>query len=110
MPSKKKKNGGNLTTEILVQIRDEMRATRLELRDEIRALREEHSASLSELNDHVDQLERRQTEDAVRLSTEVVALASAVREVRDLLRDQHIERERLEDHERRLRALEKRSP
>lgn len=50
-----------------------------------------------------------QTEDSLRLATEVVAVARAVGQVRELLKDQRIERERMEDHERRIRALEKRS-
>jgi hypothetical protein len=94
----KKRAGSSLTTEILVQIRDEMRATREHL-----------GGRLSELNERVDRLERRQSEDAVRLASELVAVASAVKEVRDLLRDQRVERERLEDHERRITLLEKRS-
>jgi hypothetical protein len=85
----KKPNGGprDLTTEILVQIRDEMRQMREDLR----------------------RLEKRQSDDATRLSTELVGVAKAVLQVRDLLREQRIERERVEDHEKRIRALEKKA-
>jgi hypothetical protein len=84
--------GGDLTTQILVQIRDEMR----HMRSEQRAT-----------NERLDRLETRQTEDAMRLSTELVAVAKAGIEVRDLLRAQRIDARRLEGHERRLARIEK---
>jgi hypothetical protein len=93
MAGKKKRSGdGDLTTEILVQIRDEMRSMRAEQRA---------------TNERLDRLEARQSEDAVRLSTELVAVARAVVEVRDLLREQRASSSRLEDHERRLARIEK---
>ena len=57
----------------------------------------------------LDKLERRQTETETRLATEFVAVAKAVGEVRDLLKDQRIDRDKLEDHERRIRVLETRT-
>jgi hypothetical protein len=100
----KKRNGrsADLTTEVLVQIRDELHRTREQLSGGLHELGD----ALQETNDRLDRLERRQTEDALRLATELVAVASAVGEVRDLLRDQRIERDRLEDHERRIAKLE----
>jgi hypothetical protein len=85
----KKGNGGpaDLSTKVLIQIRDELRKT----------------------NERLDRLERRQTEDAVRVATELVAVAHAVGEVRDLLKERRAEREKIDDHERRISALEKRS-
>lgn len=90
----KKRNGNppDLSTEILRQIRDEMRGMRHEQQT---------------TNERLDRLERRQTEDSVRLASELVAVARAVVEVRDLLRDQRAEQTKLEDPERRLRAIEK---
>ncbi len=64
---------------------------------------------LDTTNGRLKQLERRQTDDAVRLSTEVIAVAKAVGQVRDLLRDQRLDRDKMTDHERRISALEKRS-
>lgn len=88
MASKKRSGGpADLTTEILVQIRDEMR----------------------QMRDDLGRLELRQSADATRLATELVAVADAVVQVRDLLRDQRAERARLEDHEARLRALERKT-
>lgn len=83
----KKRNGGprDLTTEVLVQIRDEMRPMREDLRKP----------------------QKRQSEDSTRLATELVSVAQAVIQVRDLLRDDRIERGRIDDHERRIRSIEK---
>jgi len=82
----KKRNGGSrdLTTEVLVEIRDEMRQMREDLR----------------------RLEKRQGEDSTRLATELIAVADAVIQVRDLLREQRADRERIEDHEKRIRSIE----
>jgi len=95
----KKRNGPthDLNTTILLQIRDEMKATREELRGE-----------LHETNERLERLERRQTEDAVRVATELVSVAHAVGQVRDLLRDQRVDRGRLDDFEHRISTLEKR--
>ena len=87
----------SITVEILKDIRKELQTTRdvrqygLEVRDELRQTRE--------------QLVRRQTESEIRISSEIVAVASAVGEVRDLLRD--AVRNQLHDHERRITELEK---
>ena len=54
----------------------------------------------------VDRLERRQTEGEIRVSTELVAIAGVMREVRDELRADRDLRVRVDDHERRLRAIE----
>jgi len=77
----------DLTIQILTDIRDEGRKT----------------------NDRLERLERRQTETEVRLSTELVGVAGAVREVRDLLREDRALRNRVDDHERRLSAVERRT-
>jgi hypothetical protein len=50
----------------------------------------------------------RQTEIEVRLSTELVAVVGAVREVRDLLREDRVLQGRVDDHERRIAAIETR--
>ena len=55
----------------------------------------------------VEALERRQSESEVRLATELIAVTKAVGEVRDLLRDNLLVQHRVEDHERRILALER---
>ncbi len=44
-----------------------------------------------------DRLERRQTETEVRLATEIVGVAFAVNEVRDLLKESRLDRDRRDD-------------
>jgi len=80
----------DLTIEILKGIRDEVRTTNTNLE----ALRDDTGARIEALradtNARFDQLERRQVETEVRLSTELVAVVGAVREVRDLLREDRV--------------------
>jgi hypothetical protein len=76
----------DVTVEILKTIRDEVQG----LRGEVQGLRSEvHGTNerLDGTNDRLGRLERRQTETEVRLSTELVAVVGAVREVRDVLRE-----------------------
>jgi len=53
-------------------------------------------------------VEKRQAESEMRLATELVAVAHAVGEVRDLLRERLEDRGRLDDHERRIASIETR--
>jgi hypothetical protein len=94
----------DLTVEILKGIREGVHGTneRLDsLRDEVHALH-------ADTNERLGRVERRQAETEVRLSTELVAVVGAVREVRDLLREDHALRDRVDDHERRIAAVESR--
>jgi hypothetical protein len=88
----------DLTIEILKGIREEARMTNERL-DELRR----------DMVDRIERVERRQTETEVRLATELVAVGGAVREVRDLLREDRALRDRVDDHERRLVAVERRT-
>ena len=75
-----------------------------EIRDELKGT----NVRLDRVESGVAAVENRQTETEVRLATEIVAVARAVGEVRDLLRDGLAIRAQVDDHERRLSALEKR--
>jgi hypothetical protein len=77
----------SLTLEVLKDIRDEVRKT----------------------NERLERLEQRQTDTEVRLSTELVALASAVHEVGDMLRTNLSVRTKVEEHEARIAALERKA-
>ena len=81
------------TLKVLREIRDELKGT---------------NVRLDRVESGVAAVENRQTETEVRLATELVAVARAVGEVRDLLRDGLAIRAQVDDHERRLSALEKR--
>jgi len=109
----------DLTIEILRSIRDEAHQTneRLELTNQ---RLDQTNKRIDRTNDRLDQLrtdvvdriervERRQTETEIRLASELVAVGGAVREVRDLLREDRTLRDRVDDHERRLSAVERRT-
>src|SRR5689334_8515610 len=77
------------STQVLIEIRDEARKTNAEVRktvDEVRKLADEVRGTNERLegtNTRLDRLERRQVEAEVRISTELVAVAGAVREMKD---------------------------
>jgi hypothetical protein len=68
----------------------------------LREIREE----IRETNQRLGRLELRQTDTELRLATEIIAVAGAVREVRDELRGQRALGARVDDHELRISALE----
>lgn len=85
----------NLTVEVLIQIRDELKTTREQL-----------SARIDETNSRLDRVERRQTEGEVRLATELVNVVSAVNQLKDLIVADRELRQRVDEHDRRIAALE----
>ena len=109
----------DVTLEVLRGIRDDVRGVRGEtnalrgetnaLRGEMKALRGEMNTRFDETNGRLATLERRQVESEVRLATELVTLVGVVREVRDAIRDDRVSRVRVDDHERRILALEERT-
>lgn len=70
----------------------------------LREIRDE----LKQTNVRLGAVERRQTETETRLVSELVAVAKLVSEVRDVLRDRLDVRDRVEEHEKRIAALEHR--
>jgi predicted nucleic acid-binding Zn-ribbon protein len=111
----------DVTIEILEGIRDEARKTSegltttnehlVTLVDRIDRLDDRIShldESVERLDGRVERLEKRQVETEVRLATELAGVAGAVREVRDVLREDCALRLRVDDHERRLTAIEQR--
>jgi len=88
----------DLTIEILKGIRDEAHKTNERL--------DQTNQRLDQTNERLSELCDRQTATEVRLATEIVGVAGAVREVRDLLREDHALRGRVDDHERRISAIE----
>jgi hypothetical protein len=98
----------DLTVEILRGIRDEVRGLRHDTTERIDATNARLDALREDTNVGFERLERRETETEVRLASEIVAVAGAVREVRDLLREDRAADRRIDDHERRIAALEQR--
>jgi hypothetical protein len=85
----------DLTTQVLIEIRDEIRSTKEEL-----------SAWVDQTNSRLDRLERRQVEGELRLGTELATLTGVMRDLRDKLIEDHTLRDVVIDHERRLTTLE----
>jgi hypothetical protein len=98
----------DLTVEILRGIRDEVRGLRHDATERIDATNARLDALREDTNVGFERLERRETETEVRLASEIVAVAGAVREVRDLLREDRAADHRIDDHERRIASLEQR--
>jgi hypothetical protein len=111
----------DLTIEILKGIRDGVHATngRLDtVTERLDSLTEQvdglgvridtTNTRLEGIAVRLDRVERRQTETEVRLATELVAVVGAVHEVRDLIRERRAADTRIDDHERRIFALEQR--
>ena len=87
----------DITTQVLIEIRDEIRLTREEVRDEVR-----------KTNNRLERLERRQVEAEVRIATEIVAVGGAIREMKDAFLEDRRLTEQVSDHERRIQTLESR--
>jgi hypothetical protein len=89
----------DLTTEVLIEIREEIRATRRDL-----------SERIDQTNTRLGRLEQRETESEVRVATELLAVVGAVNQLRDaILEDRELRRTVL-GYEQRIAALEARSP
>ncbi len=91
----------DLTTQILVEIRDEMRSMNGRL--------DQTNGRLDQTIHRLERLERRQVEAEVRISTEIVAVHGAIRELTDVMRTGNAIGGRVDDHERRLTLLEQKS-
>ncbi len=92
----------DLTTEVLVEIRDEIRTMRSELGGKI----DQTNARLDQTNARLDRLERRQGESDIRVATELVAVVGAVNDLREAILEDRQLRSTVLDHEMRIRALE----
>lgn len=95
----------DMTIEVLKQIRDEVVGLRGEMRDTRTAL----SERIDQTNEKVDALARRQADTEIRLATELVAVSQAVAGVREVIREKLDDRQRVDDHERRLALLERKA-
>jgi hypothetical protein len=100
----------DVTVQILREIRDGVMETNARL-DQINARWDQTIHDVNGRFDGVvyrmDRVERRLTETGIRLATEIIAVASAVRGVRDELREDRRLRAQVDDHERRIGSLEK---
>ena len=102
----------DLTIEILKEIRDEVRGTNTRLDDTNMRLDETNTrldATAAKLSQRIDETNAHLVRVETRIATELIAVASAVAEVRDELRADRALRARVEGLEVRVTVLEKKS-
>ena len=88
----------DLTLEVLKGIRSELQG----LRGDVRQTNER----IEQTNERLERLEQRQTQSEVRLATEIMEVARGIGAVKDLLQTSLDLRPQVEDHERRIAAIE----
>ena len=102
----------DLTIQVLREIRDEIRLTNGRLDqtngqlDQTNGRLDRMNGKLDLTNERLEKLEKRQAQGEIRLSTEMVAVAKAVDSVRQLLAERLDLRDRVDEHDRRISALE----
>ncbi len=89
------------TLRVLLEIRDELRTHR--------AILEHHGELLEHHGQRLDGLERAHREGEVRVATELIAVAKAVTDVKELLRSRLDDRDRIDEIDRRVSILERRA-
>lgn len=100
----------DLTTQILIEIRDEIRKTNARL-DHTNARLDGTNERLDSLTSRFDRLERRQVQAEVRVSTEIVGVMGAIDRLTEAMLDPGSYAAlaaRVADHERRIGVLETR--
>ncbi len=99
----------DLATEVLIQIRDELKHTREALSSRLDATNsrlDTTNSRLDETNSRLDRVERRQSETETRLATELIGVANAVNQLKDMLMADRVLRQRVDEHDRRIALLE----
>lgn len=96
------------TLKVITEMRGEMREMRGEMREMQRGL-SELQQEVRGTNARVDETNTRLVHMELRLATELTAVVAAVCSVRDLLAVRGDDRDRIEDHEQRLKALERKA-
>lgn len=102
----------DVAVEILRDIRDEIRHTRVDLSGRIDATNarlDAVNARLDATNQRLDHLGSRQVEVETRIGTELVAVVGAIRDLRDTLLEDRRLRDTVADHESRIARLERRA-
>lgn len=92
----------DLTTQILIEIREAIRDTNASLSGRIDQTNERLDQSIERLG----QLERRQVATEVRLATELAEVSSVIRQLNDSLIEDRRFSARIADHEARIARLE----
>ncbi len=95
----------DLTTKVLIQIRDEIKGTRDDLNTRLDAT----NSRLDATNSRLEVLGRRQVESDVRVGTELVGVRNAVERVVELLRIDRSLRHDMDDLKERVAKLERKT-
>jgi predicted nucleic acid-binding Zn-ribbon protein len=93
---------------ILIEMRDELRRSNSRL-EVVEGRLENVDTRLEHVEDGQDALAKRLVESEMRLATELVATRGVLEQVRDTLMDSLRQRDRVDEHERRIADLEHRS-
>ncbi len=96
-----KKEPTDLTLRVLEQIRDGVAQTNLRL--------DTTNGRLDEAIERIGRVEKRQTEMEIRLASELVGVVGAVTSLRDAILSDRDLRRAVDDHESRLRTLERKT-
>jgi hypothetical protein len=102
----------DLTTEVLIQIRDEIKATRDDLGvriDRTNARLDQTNTRLDETNATLNVVIERQTESELRVATELVGVRHAVDRLTDLIRADRSLRGDVDDLKTRVASLERKT-
>lgn len=95
----------DLTTEILIQIRDELRSNG----EEIKRTNDKLDRMREELSMRIEHLEKRQVDGEVRLSTELIAVAAGVKDLTRLVAEDRNLRNQVADLQTRVGQLERKT-
>lgn len=98
----------DITIGVLRDIRSELQGLRSSATQTNEALAKTNEG-LAKTNEALAALERRQTASEIRLATEIIAVAGAVRDLRDVLVEDRQLRAQVVDHEQRIGRLEGRT-
>jgi septal ring factor EnvC (AmiA/AmiB activator) len=96
----------DLTTQLLIEIRDSIRETNASLSGRIDQTNASLSGRIDQTNERLDRMEKRQVATEVRLATELTEVSSVIRQLNDSLIEDRRFAARIADHEARISRLE----
>ena len=100
-----KKQPADLTVEILKQIRDTLSGTN----ERLDATNQRLDETKRELSERIGRVETRLVETELRIATELTSVVGAVHAMRDAFLEDRDLRRTVDDHERRLHTLERKT-
>lgn len=95
----------DLSTEVLIQIRDELHSNG----EEVKRTNEKLDRMREELSMRIEHLEKRQIDSEVRLATELVAVAGGIKDLTRLVAEDRNLRNQVADLQARVGQLERKT-